>query len=46
MLTVIVGLAGAFVFGSAEKVDRIATYHELPATEVSALFGHRGLFRA
>ncbi len=35
-----------FVFGSAEKVDRIATSHELPATEVSALFGHRGLFRA
>ena len=35
-----------FVFGSAEKVARIAAYHELPQTEVSALFGHRGLFRA
>jgi len=35
-----------FVFGSADKVARIAAYHELPETEVSALFGHRGLFRA
>lgn len=33
------------VFGSAEKVERIATYHELPPGEVSALFGSRGLFR-
>lgn len=35
-----------FVFGSAEKVARVAAYHDLPETEVSALFGHRGLFRA
>ena len=33
------------VFGSAENVDRIATYHDLPEHEVSALFGARGLFR-
>ncbi len=35
-----------FVFGSAEKVSRVTTYHDLPDTEVSALFGNRGLFRA
>lgn len=35
-----------FVFGSTEKVARIAAYHDLPDPEVSALFGHRGLFRA
>lgn len=34
------------VFGSADKVDRITTYHDLPETEISALFGRRGLFRA
>lgn len=34
------------VFGAAEKVARIASYHDLPEPEVSALFGHRGLFRA
>ncbi|MBR9844128.1 MAG: class 1 fructose-bisphosphatase [Rhodobacteraceae bacterium] len=34
-----------FVFGSAEKVARVATYHDLPEDEVSALFGRRGLFR-
>lgn len=33
------------VFGSADKVDRIATYHDLPDGEISALFGKRGLFR-
>ncbi len=33
------------VFGSAEKVDRVAAYHDLPQEEVSALFGSRGLFR-
>ncbi|MDU8928143.1 class 1 fructose-bisphosphatase [Alisedimentitalea sp. MJ-SS2] len=33
------------VFGSSEKVDRVATYHDLPDEEVSALFGQRGLFR-
>ncbi len=33
------------VFGSCEPVDRIATYHDLPENEVSALFGSRGLFR-
>lgn len=33
------------VFGSAEKVDRVAMYHDLPDKEISALFGQRGLFR-
>ncbi len=35
-----------FVFGTAEKVDRVTSYHDLPDAEVSALFGNRGLFRA
>ncbi len=35
-----------FVFGSLEKVERVAAYHDLPENEVSALFGSRGLFRA
>ena len=35
-----------FVFGTAEKVERVAGYHDLPQQEVSALFGNRGLFRA
>lgn len=34
-----------FVFGSSSKVARVATYHDLPAEETSALFGKRGLFR-
>lgn len=34
------------VFGTADKVDRVTAYHDLPDQEVSALFGHRGLFRA
>jgi fructose-1,6-bisphosphatase I len=34
-----------FVFGSREKVDRVAAYYDLPEQEVSALFGARGLFR-
>ncbi len=34
-----------FVFGTADKVDRVAAYHDLPEQEVSALFGTRGLFR-
>ncbi|TWI35920.1 class 1 fructose-bisphosphatase [Paracoccus sulfuroxidans] len=34
------------VFGSADKVARVAAYHDLPEAEVSALFGKRGLFRA
>lgn len=34
------------VFGSAEEVERVAAYHDLPKEEVSALFGTRGLFRA
>ena len=33
------------VFGSRDKVARVATYHDLPESEVSALFGSRGLFR-
>ncbi|SFJ22402.1 class 1 fructose-bisphosphatase [Celeribacter neptunius] len=35
-----------FVFGTSDKVERVATYHDLPQNEVSALFGNRGLFRA
>jgi fructose-1,6-bisphosphatase I len=34
-----------FIFGTVEKVDRVAAYHDLPEEEVSALFGTRGLFR-
>ena len=34
-----------FVFGTADKVDRVASYHDLPDSEVSALFANRGLFR-
>jgi fructose-1,6-bisphosphatase I len=34
-----------FVFGSADKVERVAAYHDLPEAETSALFGRRGLFR-
>ena len=33
-----------FVFGSTEKVARVAAYHDLPPSEVSPLFGKRGLF--
>ena len=35
-----------FIFGTADKVDRVVSYHDLPEAEVSALFGNRGLFRA
>ena len=35
-----------FVFGSANKVARVAAYHDLPPQEASALFGKRGLFRS
>lgn len=35
-----------FVFGSRNKVTRVATYHDLPNEETSALFGTRGLFRS
>jgi len=34
-----------FVFGTVDKVDRVAAYYDLPEHEVSALFGSRGLFR-
>lgn len=34
------------VFGSVDMVNRVTAYHDLPDTEVSALFGNRGLFRA
>lgn len=34
-----------FVFGTADKVHRVAAYHDLPHEEVAALFGRRGLFR-
>lgn len=33
------------VFGSRNKVARVATYFDLPEQETSALFGKRGLFR-
>ncbi len=33
------------VFGTADKVDRVATYHDLPEHETSALFRERGLYR-
>ena len=35
-----------FVFGSREKVARVASYHDLDDTEASALFARRGLFRS
>ena len=35
-----------FVFGSADKVARVAAYQDLPESEVSPLFGKRGLFSA
>lgn len=34
------------VFGSADKVSRVSAYHDLPESEVSPLFGKRGLFRS
>lgn len=34
-----------FVFGTAEEVDRVSNYHDLPEQEISAIFGKRGLFR-
>lgn len=34
------------VFGSREMVERVTAYNTLPESEVSALFGNRGLFRA
>ncbi|WNK00872.1 class 1 fructose-bisphosphatase [Thalassospiraceae bacterium LMO-JJ14] len=34
------------VFGSTDKVARVTAYHDLPAAEVSPLFGTRGLFSA
>lgn len=34
-----------FVFGSANKVQRVAGYFEQPDADESALFGARGLFR-
>ncbi|MBL4806467.1 MAG: class 1 fructose-bisphosphatase [Rhodobacteraceae bacterium] len=33
-----------FVFGSKDKVTRVAAYHDLPDIETSPLFGKRGLF--
>jgi len=33
------------IFGSPEKVARVAAYHDLPDSEASPLFGQRGLFR-
>jgi len=34
-----------FIFGTAEKVSRLATYYDLPEFEAPALFRNRGLFR-
>jgi fructose-1,6-bisphosphatase I len=34
-----------FIFGSANKVARLAAYFDLPEQETSALFNKRGLFR-
>lgn len=34
-----------FIFGSRDKVMRVAAYHDLPDHEVSPLFGKRGLFK-
>jgi fructose-1,6-bisphosphatase I len=34
------------VFGSGEKVARVAAYHDLPDDETAPLFGKRGLFRS
>jgi fructose-1,6-bisphosphatase I len=33
------------VFGTPDKVNRVATYHDLPENETSALFRERGLYR-
>jgi fructose-1,6-bisphosphatase I len=35
-----------FVFGSTEKVARVAAYHDLPEAEIRPLFSRRGLFTA
>ena len=35
-----------FVFGSINEVNRVQVYHDLPGSEVSPLFGKRGLFSA
>lgn len=35
-----------FVFGSADKVARVTSYHDLEHEPVGALFGKRGLFRS
>lgn len=34
------------IFGSPDRVARLAARHDPPGVEASALFGHRGLFRA
>ncbi len=34
-----------FVFGSSQKVEKIANYYDLPENETAALFGKRGFFR-
>ncbi len=34
-----------FVFGSRDKVARVAAYHILPEAEIAPLFGQRGLFK-
>lgn len=35
-----------FVFGCAQNVARVSSYHDLPDAETAALFGSRGLFRS
>ena len=39
------GAVSPLVFGSSDKVDRVAAYHEMPDSDVSPLFSRRGLFR-
>ena len=41
-----VGIAYAENPGTAAKVARVASYHDLPEGETSALFSTRGLFRS
>jgi fructose-1,6-bisphosphatase I len=40
-----INAVSALIFGVSEKVDRVAAYHDMPDSDVSPLFGRRGLFR-
>ena len=46
VLVILIGMGLLALLLDHQKVDRVAAYHDLPPAEVSALFGHRGLFRA